>query len=481
MSRILDVSLIGLVWVVARVPLLVYRYPPQVQFDSFSHRPFWIAVFNPHHPPLYGTFLALVPPVAVIVLQHLMVYVSAVCLYEIVRRSANRFGGLVSAAFVVTYGDFVLYGHTFMSETSFNFFLALHLLTLWYAIERKSPAWYFLSGLCIGTGALTRASLQYQAVLVAAVLLPFSARPLRRLKAYGRSMAALIGGFLVICLPWVAATWLVYGEWVISSGLPKVMMYRLLWDESAPLAHVRAADPATVEIRDYLVSVGKNDDIIYRKAYDHIRENILHIKVPHTLGEKICSLLGVSSWGNRQVDPYVFGLWRAYVATYPLAYLRFSLRELFTVLGMNNSYSHAEEFSRRVTSAHLDPRFRPVRSAWSVSDTDLEALDRIYYRTAGLMVSPPLVCLILALGLIDLLAAMGPGRVFRACVYVTMAYVTVPQFLVSIGILRYRYPFDLLYALVAGTVLERVWSSARSLRRTSSTSSPVRGPWPCAA
>lgn len=481
MSRILDLSLIGLLWVVSRVPLLVYRYPPQVQFDSFGHRPFWIAVFNPHHPPMYGTFLAVFPPVVVIVLQHLVVYVQAVCLYEIVRRGANRLGGLFSAAFVVAYGDFVLYGHSFMSETSFNLFLALHLLTLWYAIERKSPAWYFLSGICIGMGALTRASLQYQAVVVAAALLPFSARPLRRLKAYGGSMAALFAGFLLVCLPWVTATWLVYGEATISSGLPKVMMYRLVWDESAPLANVPTADPVTAEIRDYLVSVGKNGDSIYQKAYEHIRENILHVGAPERLGDKICSLFGVRSWGNREVDPYVLGLWRAYVATYPLAYLRFSLRELFSVFSMNSSFTSAEEFSRRVASAHLDPRFRPLRTGWVVSETGLEALDRIYYRTARLIVSPTPVCVILALGLIDLIAATGPARLFRVCVSVTMAYVTVPQFLVSIGILRYRYPFDLLYALVAGMVLARVWSSARRLRRTSSSNSPVRGPQPCAA
>jgi hypothetical protein len=447
-SRILDVSLIGLVWVVARVPLLVYRYPPQVQFDSFSHRPFWIAVLNPHHPPLYGTFLALVPPVAVIVLQHLMVYVSAVCLYEIVRRSANRFGGLVSAAFVVTYGDFVLYGHTFMSETSFNFFLALHLLTLWYAIERKSPAWYFLSGLCIGTGALTRASLQYQAVLVAAVLLPFSARPLRRLKAYGRSMAALFGGFLVVCLPWVAATWLVYGEWVISSGLPKVMMERMVLDPMAPLTEVPLEDSQLREMRDYIVSSAKNNTIRWSSVYAGIRAEIL----------------GVGSSGNecsnnRKVDPYVRKLWWKYVKKYPWRYFRASLIWIVGyVVGSSDAHSSfcfSQDHSSRVLSevgwfGDLG-RFRVFLKTPPTSKRNLEILDRIYLRTALLMMFPPVVVLILIVGAGSVLLFRGVNKIFMLQIYATMVYLTAPLW-VSTPILRYRYPFDLCYALVLGMV-----------------------------
>ncbi len=39
---------------------------------------------------------------------------------------------------------------------------------------------------------------------------------------------------------------------------------------------------------------------------------------------------------------------------------------------------------------------------------------------------------------------------FIVCLLATAVYISFPSFLVSIGILRYRYPFDLVYALFLG-------------------------------
>ncbi len=472
-KTIADVSMIVLMWILARLPILVYTYPPQVQVDSLSYRPFWISLFNPHNPPFYGTFLAVLSPGVVILIQHGMVLVSALCLYEIGRRSTSRLAGLISGVFVVVYGDLVLYAHTFMSEIPFNFFLSLSLVALWYAIDQRSLGWYFVCGICIGMAALVRPIIQYQGIVLAAALFPLGAWRVRQAMLYGYSVASLFAGFLIMVLPVAGLTRILYGDFTLSSGLGNVMTYRLVWDEKAPLAKVEVDDPVLTRVRDYLASVGPNPDVIYLKAYEHIR---LHILVPEgkeTLGDMVFSFFrnpGLSERearrfisDNRRIDQYIKRLWRRYVSTYPVEYLRFSLREVLSVFRLNSSFHYSEGFSRRTLSEHPGSKFESVRSRWSVSEQGLVALDKIYYPLAR-MLTVVLVVPVLLVGLVDLASSVGRRRRFMLCVYATMAYVALPQFLVSVGILRYRYPFDLLYGIVLGVVASRTWDWLKGSR-----------------
>ncbi len=149
------------------MPLLIYRYPPQIQIDSLCYQPFKYTLTDPHYPFIYGTLMDLLPLAAVILLQHLMVYISACCLFSVARQVWGRGAGFISAAFIVTYGDFVLYAHSFMSETAFNFFLAIHLCLLWKAIRSDKLKWFFLCGIAVGLATHVRGTSKYQWAVIA--------------------------------------------------------------------------------------------------------------------------------------------------------------------------------------------------------------------------------------------------------------------------------------------------------------------------
>jgi hypothetical protein len=69
----------------------------------------------------------------------------------------------------------------------------------------------------------------------------------------------------------------------------------------------------------------------------------------------------------------------------------------------------------------------------------------------------------------------GAARRFLVCVYATAVGVYTPQFFLSIKMSRYRYPFDLVFALLFGIVAGRlVVVTGEWLRRRKAGNSRAR-------
>ena len=442
-----DLSVIASAWFLVRLPLVVWMAPPLVQCDSFWFQSFAGTLRDPHSPFLYGQFRNFFGPFWTAPVQHALVLFCAWMLYWLGKSLAGRASGLCAGLCAALYGGFVLYAQSLMNEILFIFFLVSHvsLLALGLFRERDNGRtflpWLFLSGVAAGLGSNVRAVLQYQPVILAMTILPFYlGRP--RILRYFKLASAIALGFSLVVVPVELATWRVFGKFTLSTGLPKAAMYRLVWDEAAPLSAVdTGGDPVLTAIRDYLAGVGKDDNVIWGSAYVHIRENILGL---HS---------GDNARDNQAVDRMVMRLWRRCVATYPDRYTAYSLSILAATMSSSDLFENQWNNSIAVLNDNnLTGPFVAIRYLKRPGANAIRYIGSFYTALTAPFLILPLTVVVLLRGAFLGMGPPGPRRLFFACLYATMFYLLVPQFFVSIGIVRYRYPFDMLYCLVLGIV-----------------------------
>jgi hypothetical protein len=444
--------------------------PPMIQVDTLAY-----AAFTLDKPPLYGCFLRLFSPVSAVIVQHLLVLCAALILYATVRSAANRQAGLAAGLLVAAYPGFVLAGNELMSESLFLFLLALHLGVLWLAICRKSAWWFFFAGATAGLAANVRAVFQQQALVVALGLAPlFVAR--RDLKRFAALVAALFGGFLVVCVPTVARVYLLTGRCVpLSTIFPNVLILRMLTEQDAPVAEVPVDNAVLAALRDYLSGLGKTDPAL------------LHA---HPLGYICANILPSGRNSEAIASSYVVSLWKLYVRHFPAAYLRHSCQLLLSNLAFREDWIGAYLFSRDTLARDWvfeGPNKEDYRAELSrlkqPSMDALASLDAFYNLVGSLFLfGPALILIVLALDFIIVLvpkiamATAGgrrwlasasaetaglflPGGTVRAywlIAYATATFTYVPIFLINESVWRFRLPFDLVFFLVLGRVFARV-------------------------
>ncbi|MFP4474031.1 MAG: ArnT family glycosyltransferase [Desulfatibacillaceae bacterium] len=432
--------MILLAWLVVRLPLVVFGLAPMVQVDSLYFRTFATGLRDPHNPFFYGEFLKILGPYHSIAAQHLFVLVSAWVLYAVGRDALSRRAGLFAGLFVAVYGGYVLYAHSYMSEILFCFVLALHFGALWLAVSRESAPWFFVAGLLVGVAVNVRAVAQYQVIVLALALAPFYLRG-GRPRAWLKATGALAAGFLLLYLPVAGAVRAHTGNFGITNGFPRAAMYRLVWDESAPVSAVEVDDPLAREVRDYLAGLGYRSDRIWNGAYGHIRKEILGKPDPVN---------------NREVDRLVTDLWLEYVKTYPFRYTMYSMGELLSVMTGEMDLSYMHDFSRSTLATGPDSRLAVWAEHVPPSERVLGSLHFLYTVLACLPGCFPVVLVVLSGGAILLRRASPRARVLLVLVLATMLYLLVPQHFASIAIVRYKLPFFMGYALVFGLVCARL-------------------------
>jgi hypothetical protein len=483
---VFDVGLLAAAWAAVRAPLAWFALPPMIQFDTFGY-----LSGDLNKPPLYGWFLRLFSPVPAVLAQQLLVLASALILYAAARSAANRSAGLVVGLLVSTYGGFAMWGNVLMSETLFNFFLAAHLGVLWLAIRRKSGWGFFLAGATAGLAANVRPTFQVQPLAIAAALLPFhlSRDEVKRLAAL---VAALLAGFLAICVPGAIRAYLLAGRGVpLSAILPKVLILRMTADKTTPLAAVPAADPVVASIRDYLSEESADDDVGSFRAYEHICGRIL----PR----------GAAS--EALADSYVMTLWISYLRRYPVEYLRFAGKALWSNLSAQEWLIDVQQFSRYVLTLVVPGRrLRPSRmNAEILSQPEPSAktliwLNAFFLQLCLVWAAPWAILCVAALETIvfayakhasqkrlapapppaaETAALLFPDKAVRAywwAVYATAAFAYLPIFLVNVSVYRFRLPLDLIYFLALGRAVARGRAALLDRRRRSMADSPPLAP-----
>jgi 4-amino-4-deoxy-L-arabinose transferase-like glycosyltransferase len=189
-------------------------------------------------PPLYPLFVAFSivlmgeDPHGLVFLQHLLGLGMVVLTYWLGRAAfsggsvAGGFGtgrlvGVVAGLLVAVNGTLIVYERYVMSETLFTFLLTAAALAL--VMGARQAAWrlYALGGLLLALASLNRAAAQLLLPAVILVVLLWH----RPVKLAARLSGAMLAGFLVLALPWMAVTWTQAGS-LGASGLGEALFWR---------------------------------------------------------------------------------------------------------------------------------------------------------------------------------------------------------------------------------------------------------------
>jgi hypothetical protein len=532
----IDAGLLVAAWCAVRAPLALAAMPPMIQFDTFSYMSGGL-----HNPPIYGWLLRLLDPLPAVIAQHLLALGSAAMVYGVARGAANRFAGVAAGLLVAIYGGFAVWGHVLMSETLFNFFLAAHLGALWLAIRRKSPFWYFCAGAAAGLAANVRPIIQLQPLVIAVALTPFYAarRELRRLAVL---VAALAGGFLAICVPALIRGYLIAGHFVpLSTGLSHTLVERMIFDEAAPIGDVPADNAVLAAVRDFIAAgrrkpgFGCGDvfpylDSLLSSSGDRVEAladsyavalwKLYVARYPlHYVQDSWSGLAATLRAGNQETLTGNYLLSQAVLAS------------VFFRWNFGNSGGHPTPSGTLSRSQDSDVVY--VEKIMALPNPSVDALYWLavfYLATTLIFAAGPLsIMFVLTVDAIVLLRAhrrrnlggrpapsparsparsgmsqnslSGAGaitpqrdpadsaanlfaptssvRAYWLVVYLTAALVFLPNFLVSLPMTRYRFPFDLIFFLALGraiaTLRAAVWDGWRRMfgRQTADGSNPT--------
>jgi 4-amino-4-deoxy-L-arabinose transferase-like glycosyltransferase len=215
-----------------------FRAPPFVTNDSLSYLlpGFDLARgldFAPilKRPPLYPVFIGGVitlfgeEPRALVLVQHLLGVVTALCAFSIGRLLFGRPAGLLAGLLTALSGPLLVMEHYLMSESLFGTLLAGALLAFLLGVGgRGNKGWFALVGVLLGLAALTRPIAQLVVILLV-LALPFL---LPRRRAALVSGAVMLGCFGVTVLPWMARNWAVQGAFAIAGGLGEGLAVRTI-------------------------------------------------------------------------------------------------------------------------------------------------------------------------------------------------------------------------------------------------------------
>lgn len=421
-------------WATARATLFWLQLPPLVQGDSFWYQPFSITIKNPHYPVLYGVFLRAFDFTIVIALQHLMVLAAALVSYRVGRAAFSRFGGLLTGAFVAVYPGFLLYAHTFMSETTFIFFIAMHLGALWLALEKRSPRWFLVAGLLVGTACLVRPLALLQPLAVALALLPVFRRQISWKRIAVSSIAFLIG-YATVVLPVAAVVQRHYGKLTISNGRYPIAVDRMLLNPDLPVGAVRTRDPELARIRDYLAY--EYDP--HRNTLDDIRVRIDGPATPII-----------------RLDERMTALWMAYIATHSRRYVVDSLSGIWEFLKLTEELDLCWQFSRSMLDGMSNTK--AVQSHFLLALRNWPEPDAVRFRRYASWFSDmhrAMAYVYLELAVLALAAFVGIFLRGNAGILVRYVLISiVPMYMVPFFLgtpqVRYRYPLDFFYAVLLG-------------------------------
>ena len=127
----------------------------------------------------------------------------------------------VAGLVVAINGTLLIYERYVMAETQFTFLLAAAALALVMGARRASWRLYALGGALLALASLNRAAAQLLLPVVPLVALLWH----RSVKLAVHLSGAMLAGFLVLSLPWMAVTWVQAGS-LGASGLGEALFWR---------------------------------------------------------------------------------------------------------------------------------------------------------------------------------------------------------------------------------------------------------------
>ena len=429
-------------------------------------------------PPLYPLFVAFSmilmgeDPHGLAFLQHLLGLGTVALTYWLTRAVfggtgplwAGRVAGLAAGLLVALNGTLIVYERYVMGETLATFLLCAAVLALVMAAKRASWRLYALGGLLLALASLTRASAQLllPIVLLAALLWH------RRVGPTARLSGAMLAGFGLLALPWMALTLAQSGS-LGASGLGEALFWRGSRETPNLISHEigrpsDVADPTRTQARrvaynrffedelpsDIAVLLQQRFGFTEAEADAVLRDVAIELfaRQPGRYVQTSLGLFGELLVGTEQT---LGGQGKSGgVVRYPNVQDKYDFwNERVRHLALNASMAEANEFRRAQAAVNL---FQPYR--WA-----------------------PLLLGLLGIGM----AAAAVVRGWRLA-WLPMAlglWLLLTTAFLSGALPRYRYPADPLLAVGIGGGVAAVVVGARRLltiRRAPSTSQAVPTP-----
>ena len=190
-------------------------------------------------PPLYPLFVAFSmalmgeDPHGLVFLQHVLGLGTVALTYWLARSVftlgtttpgallAGRVAGCVAGLLVALNGTLIVYERYVMAETLFTFLLTAAALALVLGAQHTSWRLYLLGGALLALASMNRAAAQLVLPVVPVVALLWH----RQVKLTARMTGAMLAGFVVLSLPWMAVT-LVQSGSLGASGLGEALFWR---------------------------------------------------------------------------------------------------------------------------------------------------------------------------------------------------------------------------------------------------------------
>jgi 4-amino-4-deoxy-L-arabinose transferase-like glycosyltransferase len=228
------------------VRLLVHSYLPVfASKDTPSYlSPAWELAegeefaLSARRTPLYPLFVFAVLKLGgydlrhLVLVQHLLGVASAGLAYLLGRMVYGRAAGLIAGLLVALSGPLLVYERFVMSETLYTTLLLLALLAVLLAARRPRAVGLILAGLALGLAILTRPLAQVLLPLLPlALLLRSGAQRSNSRSGLGSTLRACAWygfGLALVLLPWSARNWVSHGGFGTEGALGQALISRTL-------------------------------------------------------------------------------------------------------------------------------------------------------------------------------------------------------------------------------------------------------------
>jgi hypothetical protein len=499
---VLDVLLIGLVAILARLALQLFA-PVLINKDSVSYfLPGWDLAhglgFTPDYrrAPLYSWSIAGALKLlgdhvsSVSLMQHALGIVGVISTYLLGVLTFGRLVAIASALLAALSGPLLIYEHRIDAETLFGACLILTAL-FWVLGQRRSRlAWYLAGGLALGLASLTRPAGQ---VLIAVLPLALVIQT-RSLRAAIRPMLAAICGLLLVKIPWTvlifAQTGLVTGGATLGEPLLSHVVFGQQW-----MASAYRGEQSTSEIRvdGWLYDSLTTSQIRFNlpderlspygdELLDEARRQSIRLlsqgQSPSATRERIERSLGIAP---AEIDAVFQDLAIETIRNQPMQFVLSSLRGgALVMLGRVERLEISWDARRSQAGRLMEDNWYEVRRirelvqpASPAQMSAFGALDSLTNlvqpsRLGGLMLG------LMLISLVPCLSRPGWGGGVLLWLLVTMLVLTSTT--LSWAAPRYRYPLDpLIYMLALASALALFGWLGRSARMVISLASGEAG------
>jgi 4-amino-4-deoxy-L-arabinose transferase-like glycosyltransferase len=203
---------------------------------GFSYKGQLTSFRPPGYAFLISAMFRLFDTTSPIPVRALQILFSVITVYVVYRLGRDGWGerlGLWAAGIFAFYPSLIGFNNMLLTEPSFMLCVSLACWTMMRYLQAPHVGWIVGMGVSLGLGALIRDTLFYAAPITTAFLLIHAFKN-RRYPL--RHVAAFVGGFAIVILPWIVRNTQLQGQFTLISTVGGINLY-MCNNEETPMIH----------------------------------------------------------------------------------------------------------------------------------------------------------------------------------------------------------------------------------------------------